>query len=295
MHVPVMLDEIVGLLVRGNASLFFDGTFGGGGHAEAILQAASPGAVLVGTDRDAEAIKRSSERLAGFGDRVRIWHATFEGMAEVLSKEGFDGVDGMILDIGYSSFQVDDAERGFSIKDDGPLDMRMDKSEGVTAEMMVNGYSQEELADVIYEFGEERASRRIARAIVRRRGEKPFSRTNDFADVVGRAAGGRRGRIHPATKTFQALRIAVNRELECLEEGLKQGVSLLNVGGRMAVMSFHSLEDRIVKRFFRGRATAEGEMGYEIITRRPMTASEDEVGANPRARSAKLRVIERSE
>jgi len=294
MHVPVMLDEIVGALVNGEAKLFFDGTLGGGGHAEAILNAASPDSTLIGVDRDTQALRRVEERLQGFGDRVRLRHANFEAMKEVVNGEGFEGVDGILLDIGYSSNQVDDPDRGFSFQEDGPLDMRMDRSEPLTAATIVNSYEESDLADMIYQYGEERASRRIARAIVRRRGVEAFERTNDLADIVGRAAGGRKGRIHPATKTFQALRIEVNRELQCLKEGLKQGAALLNKDGRMAVISFHSLEDRIVKYFFRDLAKEDGgSASFSIITRKPMIAGESELAANPRARTAKLRVIER--
>ncbi len=292
MHVPVMLDEIIGLLVRGEARLFFDGTLGNGGHAEAILEAAGPEARLIGTDRDEQALERVRERLSKFGDRVLLRHANFESMLDVAAEAGVEGVDGIILDIGYSSNQMGDPERGFSFSGEGPLDMRMDRSEGVTAAEIVNSYEEKELADLIYEFGEERASRRIAKEIVKRRKTQKFSSTADLADVVGRAAGGRRGRIHPATRTFQALRIAVNRELECLEEGLWQGARLLNESGRMAVISFHSLEDRIVKYFFRGLAVGEGS-AYRIVTKKPLVATSEEIAVNPRSRSAKLRVIER--
>jgi 16S rRNA (cytosine1402-N4)-methyltransferase len=296
MHVPVMLDEVVGALVNGEAKLFFDGTLGGGGHAEAILNAAGPDSTLIGIDRDEGALRKTGERLQAFGDRIRLHHANFEAMKNVVNSEGFEGVDGVLMDIGYSSNQVDDPERGFSFSDDGPLDMRMDRSEPLTAAAILNSYEESDLADMIYQYGEERASRRIARAIVRRRSTEPFERTNDLADIAGRAAGGRKGRIHPATKTFQALRIEVNRELECLKEGLKQGTSLLNPGGRMAVISFHSLEDRIVKYFFRELAKEEGgSKSFTIITRKPLIAGESELDKNPRARSAKLRVIERQD
>ena len=274
--------------------MFFDGTLGDGGHAEAILEAAGLDARLAGTDRDADAVERVRARLARFGERVCLKHANFERMREAMVEAGFAGVDGLLLDIGYSSVQMDESGRGFSFSEDGPLDMRMDRSEQVTAEMIVNGYDEKELADMIYEYGEERASRRIARAIVNRRKVQPFSGTLDLADVVGRAAGGRRGRIHPATRTFQALRIAVNRELECLQEGLRQGVEMLNPGGRMAVISFHSLEDRIVKYFFRDRVQGDDAV-LRLVTRKPLIASEEEVRNNPRSRSAKLRVIERKE
>jgi len=295
MHKPVMLDEVTGFLVRGQGGLFFDGTLGGGGHSEALLNVAGSDARLIAIDRDEEALERVKERFAGFGDRVILKHANFDGMKAVAEELGIEGADGILLDIGYSSFQVDDAERGFSFANSGPLDMRMDRTEDLTAAMIVNRYEEADLADVIYKYGEERASRRIARAIVKRRAEEVFTDTVDLAEVVSRAMGGRRGRTHPATRVFQALRIEVNRELECLENGLKQGVDLLNRGGRMAVISFHSLEDRIVKYFFRDLSEGGGERSYTIITRKPMVASEEEREANPRARSAKLRVIERSE
>lgn len=293
MHLPVMLDEVVGLLVRDEARLFFDGTLGNGGHAEAILAAAGPEARLIGVDRDEAAVERTGQRLAAYGDRVHLRHGNFDSMQEVVRSEGVGGVDGVLIDIGYSSNQVDDPGRGFSFAEEGPLDMRMDKTEGVTAEMIVNEYDEKDLADVIYQYGEERASRRIARAIVRRRELKRFTSTLDLAEVAGRAAGGRRGRIHPATRTFQALRIAVNRELECLADGLEQGTAILNAGGRMAVISFHSLEDRKVKHFFRDLAKTDGDKEFQVITKKPLTASDQELADNPRSRSAKLRVIER--
>jgi len=293
MHVPVMLDETVGALVRGEARLFFDGTLGDGGHAEAILEAAGPQARLIGTDRDKAAVERVTKRLHRFGDRICVRHANYAQMREVLDKEGIQEVDGVVLDIGFSSDQMDDAARGFSFAEDGPLDMRMDRRDHMTAELIVNQYEEEELANVIYEFGEERASRRIARAIVNRRKIEPFSRTSDLAQVVARAAGGRRGRIHPATRTFQALRIEVNRELECLRDGLRAGVESLSLSGRMAVITFHSLEDRMVKRYFRELAGAQPH-AYRLLTKKPMRPSESEVAQNPRARSAKMRVIERT-
>lgn len=291
MHQPVMLNEVVGLLVRSGAEVFFDGTLGGGGHAYALLQAAGFKARLIGIDRDDEAIRRVTERLDCFRERIFLKRANFEDMGAVIREAGEKGVDGVLLDVGCSSYQIDEAGRGFSFSVDGPLDMRMDRSDPVTAAGIVNEYDERELADLIFKLGEERASRRIARAIVRRRMEKKFESTADLANVVSRASGGRRGRVHPATRTFQALRIAVNRELDCLEKGLREGIDALNPGGRMAVISFHSLEDRMVKHYFRNLCSEKG--GYEVVTRKPVTPSEVEVEDNPRARSAKLRVIEK--
>ena len=303
-HIPVLLDEVIlGLNIQPGARMI-DGTLGGGGHTEAMLKQSAPHGRLLGIDADLAAIERVQKRLSHqvSNGRLQLVHAYFEEMPTVARQHGFDPVNAILLDLGVSSFQIDSAERGFSFQQEGPLDMRFDLSTPVTAADIVNQWGEGELADLIYEFGEERQSRRIARAIVR---ERPFSTTTGLANVVERALGGRRGsRIHPATRTFQALRVAVNRELEQLTEILPACLALLAPGGRLAVISFHSLEDRIVKRWMQAQAQTivpdplhpmggvERTPTGRIITRKPITASAREVSQNPRSRSAKLRIIE---
>ncbi len=289
------------LAVR-EGGLYIDGTVGGGGHAEAILTRSAPGGKLLGLDRDPAAIAWARRRLAPFGERVRLRHASYVQMGEIAAEEGFVGVDGILLDLGYSSLQIDEAARGFAFRLEGPLDMRFDPtSDGPTAADLVNTLPMEALADLIHRYGEERRSRAIARAIVAAR---PIRTTTQLAEVIA-AAVPRRGRLHPATRTFQALRIAVNRELEGLEAVLPVALELLRPGGRLAIITFHSLEDRIVKRTFRrwaGRCECppevplcpcEAEAQVRLITRKPIVPSAEEVSVNPRSRSAKLRVVEK--
>ncbi len=300
-HIPVLLHEVIAGLQPRVGGVYLDGTLGGGGHTRAILTAAHPEGRLFGIDADPAALAAAQAQLAAAGiaaERYTLVHGRFGAMAALAAQHGFDRFDGILLDLGVSSHQFDTAERGFSFSADGPLDMRLDPTRGATAADLVNELAEQALANVIYRYGEERMSRRIARQIVERRRERPFTRTADLAAVVARAAGrGGRDRIHPATRTFQALRIAVNNELEQLEAALPQALDLLAPGGRMAVISFHSLEDRIVKLFFRaesgyGGSANERPVRLTIITRKPLEAGEAEVSVNPRARSAKLRIAE---
>ncbi len=305
MHVPVLLSETLDLLVTNPAGIYIDGTLGRGGHAAEILKRLSPDGRLIGFDRDAEAIERTAETLKAFGEQIRRIHGNFADMKELCKPIGVTDVDGVLLDLGVSSPQLDVAERGFSFNRDGPLDMRMDQTQGRSAADWVNEEDEKTLADVIYRFGEERDSRRIARAIVRTGEDHRIERTLELAEIVEKAKGGRRGPIHPATKTFQALRMAVNTELENLEAGLETGLSMLREGGRMAVITFHSLEDRMVKQCFKrhtvkreslqqgGERLNFEEPAVRLINRKPLTATKQECSDNPRARSAKLRVVER--
>jgi 16S rRNA (cytosine1402-N4)-methyltransferase len=273
------------------AGRFVDGTLGAGGHAAAILTAA-PESRLLGLDRDPVALALARERLAPFGDRVTLRHASYERIGEIVPAwvgADADGVDGILLDLGLSSMQVDDPARGFAFMQDGPLDMRFDPSSGgITAAEIVNRWDAEALADLLFRYGEERNSRRIARAILAAR---PIDSTRQLAGIVAGAQRGPRQKIHPATRTFQALRIWVNRELEGLDRFLREIVGRLRAGGRLAVIAFHSLEDRIVKQTF--RALAGPEAAIRLLTKRPLRPCEEEVAANPRARSAKLRAAER--
>jgi 16S rRNA (cytosine1402-N4)-methyltransferase len=306
-HRPVLLHETTGLLQPEQGGLFVDGTLGLGGHSEAILEA-SIDASVIGLDRDREALRWATKRLARFGSRFRAVHADFRGIARVLEEAGVKQVRGMLVDLGVSSLQFDSEERGFSFRHDAPLDMRMD-SEGdeETAAELLATLPEEEIARIIYEYGEERHSRRIARWIVERRERgEPVGTTKELAELVARAVkANRKDRIHPATRTFQALRIAVNRELEGLDEFIETAIDLLEEDGRFCAISFHSLEDRIVKRTLRRLSghcecdrrvpvcTCGARRAVEILTRRPVTPDEQEVEENPRARSAKLRACRR--
>jgi len=305
-HVPVMLRESLGLMGVVPGGLYCDCTLGSGGHAEAILEAAAPGGRLLGIDCDPRALARARERLAGAGclERAKLEMARFDNLAAAADRAGFGDFDAILFDLGYSSDQLEDPERGLSFQLEAPLDMRIDPTSPTTAADLVNTLSEPELADLIYHLGEERASRRIARAIV---GSRPIDTTSRLAEVVARARGGgprsrRRDRLHPATRTFQALRIAVNDELETLERGLEAAVVRLVPGGRLVVISFHSLEDRIVKRFFKAAAglapsddepAPDGPPRVALLTRKPLRPSPEEVSSNPRSRSAKLRGVQR--
>lgn len=295
-HVSVLPAEVLAGLQPGPGGHFIDGTLGGGGHAQALLEASAPGGRLLGIDADPAALAAAGARLAPFGERAMLAHGNFRAIGALARQHGFGQVDGILLDLGVSSHQLDTAERGFSFNADAPLDMRLDPSEGATAADLVNELPEAELADLIFRYGEERGSRRVARLIVEARRRHPIERTLELAEIVARALGGRHGKIHPATRTFQALRIAANRELESLEAALPQAVALLAPGGRLAVISFHSLEDRIVKLFFRAESGYGGGAGdrLAIITKKPIEAGEAEARANPRSRSAKLRVAERT-
>lgn len=289
-HQSVLAAEVVDGLAPRSGGRYLDATLGGGGHAAALLAASAPDGRLLGLDADPAALAAATARLAEYAGRLTVRHANFRQLAEVAEAAGFGACDGIMFDLGVSSYQLDTPERGFSFQADAPLDMRLDPTSGVTAADLVAALPERELADVIYQFGEEHGSRRIARAIVEARRRSTISTTGQLAEIVARALGGRRGKIHPATRTFQALRIAVNRELESLELALPQAVGLLAQGGRLAVISFHSLEDRIVKHYLRAEASA-GRL--QLVTKKPIVAGDAEQRDNPRSRSAKLRIAER--
>ena len=285
-----MVAETVALLEPSRGGLFVDCTVGLGGHARAIL--AEGGTRLIGLDRDMTALTIAAESLAAWRDRVELVHADYRELPSVLAERGIDGIAGALADLGVSSMQFDTEGRGFSFRRDEPLDMRMDQSQGATAADLVAGAGEEDLANVIFQYGEERFSRRIARGIVEARRAGRIGTTGQLAQIVRRAVP-RKGyqRIDPATRTFQALRIWVNRELDGLDTFLVDASRLLDAGARLAVITFHSLEDRIVKHVF--RALAAGEEALRVLTRKPVVPGEAEVARNPRARSAKLRAIER--
>jgi 16S rRNA (cytosine1402-N4)-methyltransferase len=293
-HLPVMASEVLSWLQPRSTGTYLDCTVGYCGHALGILEASEPNGRLVGIDRDLRAIEICGKRLQRYGDRVVLIHGHFMELKRLLSDRGVSHVQGALFDLGVSSPQIDDPARGFSFQAEGPLDMRMDSSGGVTAADIVNGLDEIDLANMIYRYGEERYSRRIARALVRARSRLAFTTTRQLAAVIESAvpAHYRRGRIHCATRTFQALRIAVNNELDHLQTSLEDAATVLAPGGRLCVISFHSLEDRIVKQSFRGLSLqASGE--FEILTKRPQVPTDDEIHRNPRSRSAKLRVIQR--
>ena len=284
-----MVAEVVEQLAPGRGGVFVDCTVGLGGHARALVEAGA--SRLIGLDRDPAAVTAARDALSGFGDRVEVVHADYRRMPAVLDERGVAKVDGVLADLGVSSMQLDAPGRGFSFRQDDPLDMRMDTTAGPTAAAVLRDVDERTLADVIYEFGEERHSRRIARAIVAARERGSIETTGQLAEIVRRAIP-RKGytRIDPATRTFQAIRIWVNRELEGLDGFLGAATRRLADGGRMAVITFHSLEDRIVKHTL--RALAAEHAGLRIRTKRPLVPSEAEIGRNPRARSAKLRAVE---
>jgi 16S rRNA (cytosine1402-N4)-methyltransferase len=281
-HEPVLVDEVVRLL--GAAEVVVDVTAGLGGHAAALLEAGA--GRVVGIDRDPQALAMARERLAPFGDRFQALEGRFSEVEEIARRAGVDAADGVLYDLGVSSLQLDRAARGFSYRADAPLDMRMGNQE-TTAADVVNDYPEVDLVRVLREYGQERFAGRIARAIVRARSRAPLQTTRELGAVVAAAVPKRRGGPHPARRTFQAIRIEVNRELEELAASLPRAVQLLGPGGRMVTIAYHSLEDRIVKRFLR-----EDER-LEVLTRKPVFASEDEVARNPRARSARLRAAQR--
>ena len=289
-HAPVLLAETVQMLQPGRGGLFVDCTVGLGGHSRALLEAGADR--LLGLDRDLDALRLAAETLQAWRDRVELVHADYRDLEQVLEARGIDGVHGALADLGVSSMQLDEAGRGFSFRRDEPLDMRMDRSTGPTAAELIAAADATELADVIFKYGEERHSRRIARAIVRARQDAPVATTGRLAQIV-RSAVPHRGyqRIDAATRTFQALRIWVNRELDGLDAFLERAAARLLAGARLAVITFHSLEDRIVKHAF--RALAAGSAALRVLTRKPLVPGEAEVARNARARSAKLRVIER--
>lgn len=286
----MLVSEVVSFLRPRLNGVYVDGTVGLGGHASALLEAGA--GRLIGIDRDEAALALAAPVLAGAGTRVDLVHADYRDLPRVLVDRGLERVAGIVVDLGVSSLQLDDATRGFSFRLSGPLDMRMDRSSGHTAAEMIASAEEATLADVIWRFGEERHARRIARAIVRARARQALTETGALASVVRAAAGGRgRQRIDPATRTFQALRIWVNRELDGLERFLEEAVAALEPGARLAVIAFHSLEDRVVKHTFR-RLAADGAVA--LVTRKPVGPGDEEVQRNPRARSARLRVVEKT-
>ena len=301
-HKPVLYKEIIHALQPKSGGRYVDGTLGAGGHARGILEACSPDGHLLGLDVDPQALALSRETLAPYEQRAHLVQASYITITKQLAALKWDFVDGIILDLGASSMQFDNAERGFSFMQDGPLDMRFGSNAFQSAEDIVNTYDERDLADLIFRYGEDRDARRIAKAIVMSR---PLHSTRELVAVIEKASPRRGDRTHPATQTFQALRIAVNEELASVESVLPQAVAGLRSGGRLAVISFHSLEDRIVKDYFREQSKAlvnppyeriyevERKAIVEIINKKPITASDEEVQGNPRARSAKLRVIEK--
>jgi 16S rRNA (cytosine1402-N4)-methyltransferase len=284
-HEPVLVDEALELLAVSPGGLWVDGTVGLGGHAAEILRRSAPDGQLLGLDRDPETLEEARQALQPFGERARLVHADFRQLRELMAPASASGI---LLDLGISSRQLDEAGRGFSFRAEGPLDMRMDRSHGPTAADVVNRMRETDLADLIYRFGEEPRSRRVARAIVEARRRAPIATTTALAEVVRRAARGRPG-LDPATRTFQALRIHVNRELERVGATLAELANLLAPGARLVVIAFHSLEDREVKHTFRELAKS----GFRVLTRKPLRPTLEEARRNPRSRSAKLRALMR--
>src|SRR3989338_540268 len=293
LHKPVLVEAVLSHFNLKPGSVVLDATVGSGGHSDLILKAIQPGGFLIGLDQDQEAIKRSQERLEKVGGRFYLQHLNFQYLDQALSALHIHKIHAVLLDVGVSSDQLESASRGFSFREDGPLDMRMDQTKDLTAEHLVMGLSQQELTTIFRQFGEERYAARIAEAIVNQRKNAPIRTTEALKALVEKAVPGRyqAQKIHPATRVFQALRIAVNDELGVLEEAIAKAFNYLESGGKLAVISFHSLEDRIVKQFFVGQKS----LGIgKIITKKPIRPTDEERETNPRARSAKLRVIERS-
>lgn len=303
-HIPVLLNEVVESIAPKDGGVYVDGTFGAGGYTRAVLDAAD--CTVYAIDRDPDAIREGQKLVDAYKGRLHLLHGTFGEMAELVRGEGIDFVDGVMLDIGVSSMQIDRAERGFSFQKDGALDMRMSQN-GLSAADVLNTFGERDIADIIYKYGEERFSRRIAAAVVEQRKTAPFKTTLEFADLIRRTVPHKREDIDPATRSFQALRIYVNDELGQLESGLSAAHDLLKAGGRMAVVSFHSLEDRIVKTFMQEKSgkTANPSRYMPVvekqaatlktITKKPILPTESETKFNPRARSARLRVAEKTE
>jgi 16S rRNA (cytosine1402-N4)-methyltransferase len=306
-HVPVLLKEAIRYLNCRPGKIYVDGTLGGCGHAIEILKQAEPDGLLIGLDLDSDAIDNARKTLADFGSRVRLFHHNFAFLPAILSQTGIPAVDGILVDMGMSLYQLEKSGRGFSFMRDEPLDMRMNKCETITAAALVNKLSKEELTKLLWHYGEEKWSRKIAEAIISYRQEKTIHSTRDLAEIV-RSTVPRTGRLHridPATRTFQALRIAVNRELKSLEDLLESTPSLLNRGGRLVVISFHSLEDRLVKNQLKGyqkgclcppdfpHCVCGKTATMKVLTPKPVRPSQEEIAENPKARSAKLRAAER--
>lgn len=300
-HVPVLYQEVMDFMQPRPGGRYIDGTVGAGGHTLGLLERSNPNGQVLAFDRDREAIAFARQRLAAYDGRVHFVNDSYSHMADVAAEMGFAPVDGVLLDLGLSSRQLADPQRGFSFLKEGPLDMRFDPVQPTTAADLLNTLDEQDLADLFYQYGEEPHSRRLARLIVANR---PLTTTTELADLIAGKTR-RRERIHPATRVFQALRIAVNQELEIIEAGLKAAVSLLRPGGRLLVIAFHSLEDRIVKQFMRRLnqdcicppqqpvCTCQAQASLRLIVRKAIKASADEIAANPRSRSARLRVAER--
>ena len=288
-HVPVLRDEVLDWLQPRDGGLYVDGTLGLGGHTQAVLERSAPSGRVIGFEWDAEALARAQERLVPYRERLRIVHASYADLAGALEKLNVGPVDGLLVDLGVSSLQLDDRDRGFSFRADAPLDMRMDRRRPVTAAGLVARLSEEQLADLFYHYGEERQARRIARFLVEAREAEPVTTTGRLAEIVAAAVPRKfhPQRIHVATRVFQALRIAVNTELDNLARLLVTAPAVLATGARIAIIAFHSLEDRMVKQAFAGNPA------YRVLTRRPIEPQPAETQDNPRARSAKLRVAER--
>lgn len=302
-----MLEPVLRLLGCKRGGIYVDGTIGGGGYARSILEESAPEGIVLGIDWDEEAIRRVAERLREYGDRLILERTDFADIRKALRVHAMEEVEGIVVDLGVSSYQIDDPQRGFSFMQEGPLDMRMNRELGITAAQLVNTLPEKDLADLIFRYGEERMSRRIARTIVAERKKGPIEGTRELSELVRNAVPRSRDaiRIHPATRTFQALRIAVNGELESLERFLPEALSALKPGGRLCVVAFHSLEDRIVKETFRNWARScrcpreraicgcEGVPLVRLMTRKALRPSPEEVESNPRSRSARLRAIEK--
>ncbi len=307
-HIPIMLEQVVNLLEPERGGVFVDGTLGGGGHARALLERLPAGSRLFGIDRDTDALSAAGRKLTQFGDSFTPIHGNFFHMRELLKAYGVLRIDGALLDLGVSSYQLDTPERGFSYHDDAPLDMRMDLSAQFNAYDVINGYEERELAAIIRDYGEERFAGRIARAVARERNKRPIQSTCELAQIIKAAipAANRREGPHPARRTFQAVRIEVNGELKGLGEAVTDAARLLSPGGVLAVITFHSLEDRIVKQAFRTMenpcicspkapvCVCGRKSEARVLTKKPLTATERELRDNPRSRSAKLRAIRRN-
>ncbi len=301
-HLPVLYQQILTALQPFSPGRFIDGTVGAGGHSWGILNASGPDGKVLGCDLDPQALDLARERLSGFGDRAILVQTSYTEMLTEMHRLDWENVNGIVIDLGVSSMQIDTAARGFSFLSDGPLDMRFSPTQRVSAADLVNHLPENDLANIIWQFGEEQQSRRIARAICSAR---PLHGTLELAEVIRKAYAGKPGRIHPATRTFQALRIAVNEELQTIETVLPRAIEALAVGGRLAVISFHSLEDRLVKQFFRRESkdcicppeqpvcTCGHKATIREVSRKPIEADEEEIAQNPRSRSARLRVAEK--